>query len=381
MLTRMGLRWKVLTAVTRSTLLTCLLGMFPGAMFGQAVLRVVGEELPDAPSAALTGMAQAQQRASQRKGTASISGVVLDVHEGIVPEATVTLTEEGAAERKVTSDDAGRFVLPELPPGKYRLIIKAADLETFASSEINLKEGEHYELPRIALPLAIANVSVNVTVTQEEIAQEQVSLQEKQRFLGVFPTFYTSYFWDAAPMNKRQKFDLATKSITDPVIFVVTAAAAGYELHRNTFPEYGSGFSGYAKRYLADYGDELSNRMFSSAILPSLFHQDPRYFYKGTGSRSSRAWYAITRAVVTRGDNGRSQPNYSRVLGGFAAGLLSNAYHLGGDRGVFLTTRNSSIAIGGHALDNLLKEFLFKRFTPNLPDDTTGQPTEVTAKP
>ena len=341
-----------------------------GVAVAQGLSRIATMELPDAPGAVLF---QVQAPAPLPNGDGSIRGTVLDLREGLVADAKITLLEEGKPERYVMSDAEGKFELSELPPGRYRLVITAADLETFESSEIVLREGERYALPKIALPLAIANVSVQVTVTQEEIAQEQVHLLEKQRFLGVFPTFYTSYIWDAAPMTAKQKFGLATHSITDPVVFVVTAAAAGVEQQHNTFPLYGTGFSGYAKRYFADYGDELSNRMFSSAILPALFHQDPRYFYKGSGSKASRAWYAITRAVVTRGDNGQSQPNFSRVLGGFAAGLLSNAYHLGDDRGVFLTARNSSIAIGGHAADNLLKEFLFKRFTPNVPDYADGK--------
>ena len=125
-----------------------------------------------------------------------------------------------------------------------------------------------------------------------------------------------------------------------------TAAVAGIQQERNTFPGYGLGAQGYAKRYFADYADEVSNRMFSSAIFPTLFHQDPRYFYKGTGSKTSRALYAISRTFVTRGDNGQQEINYSRLLGGFASGALSNAYHEGQDRGVGLTIRTPPSASG-----------------------------------
>ena len=94
-----------------------------------------------------------------------------------------------------------------------------------------------------------------------------------------------------------------------------TGIFAAVEQWQNTFPGYGKGTQGYAKRYGAAYADEALSRMIGSAILPSLLHQDPRYFYRGSGSKKSRALYAISSAVICRGDNGRLQPNYSYVLG------------------------------------------------------------------
>ena len=67
--------------------------------------------------------------------------------------------------------------------------------------------------------------------------------------------------------------------------------------------------------------------MIGGAILPSLFRQDPRYIYKGTGSIPSRALYAIANSVICRGDNRRWQPSYSGILGGLAAGGISNLYY------------------------------------------------------
>ena len=51
--------------------------------------------------------------------------------------------------------------------------------------------------------------------------------------------------------------------------------------------------------------------MFDGAILPSLLHQDPRYFYKGTGTTKARAAHVLYSLIVAKGDNGRLQPNYS----------------------------------------------------------------------
>ena len=99
-------------------------------------------------------------------------------------------------------------------------------------------------------------------------------------------------------------------------------------------------------------------------MLPALFHQDPRYFYKGTGTKRSRFLYAATRAVVTRGDNGNSQPNFAGVLGDLSAAAISNAYYPASDRqgaGLFLT--NGILAIAGDAMNGVVQEFLLHRVT------------------
>ena len=97
--------------------------------------------------------------------------------------------------------------------------------------------------------------------------------------------------------------------------WLVVGAFAGVEQAGNTFAGYGQGAQGYGKRFGANYADGLSDTMIGGAILPSLFKQDPRYFYKGTGTIRSRAMYAIANAVICKGDNGRWQPNYSAHSG------------------------------------------------------------------
>jgi hypothetical protein len=192
--------------------------------------------------------------------------------------------------------------------------------------------------------------------------------------LGLFPNFNTSYIWNAAPLTVGLKFRLAVRSMLDPVVFLTTAAGAGIEQANNSYPAYGQGAAGYAKRYGAGYADEVSNRLLSGAIYPSLFHQDPRFFYQGSGSKRSRALYAVTRAFVTRGDNGKEQPNYSRILGAFTVGALNNFYHPGADRSASLTFRHGSTALGAYAADSLFREFVFQRITPKVPGKDKGTP-------
>jgi hypothetical protein len=235
-------------------------------------------------------------------------------------------------------------------------------------------QGKRVEMPLIILRVNATNSEITVTVTEDEIAHEELKAAEKQRVLGILPNFYVSYIWHPAPMKPKQKFELATRSVIDPVAFITTGITAGVEQAHNTFPGYGSGPEGYAKRYGAAYADVTISRMLSGAILPSVFHQDPRYFYHGSGSIAFRALYAASMAVITRGDNGRWQPNYSHVVGNFATAGISNIYRTGTDRSAGLTVRNAFIITGSNAISNVIREFISRKLTPKVPSYNLGKP-------
>src|SRR5262249_34610131 len=160
----------------------------------------------------------------------------------------------------------------------------------------------------------------------------------------------------------------------DPVSFLSVAGIAGAEQYQNVFPEYGSGIEGYGKRYGAAMATHVSATLLGRAVYPSIFHQDPRYFYKGKGTIGSRALYAISATVIARGDDGRWKPNYSRVLGHFSAAAISNLYYPSSDRGASLVVLNGFAGIGGDAVANLVREFVLKRFTSHVPKGANGQP-------
>jgi len=138
-----------------------------------------------------------------------------------------------------------------------------------------------------------------------------VQIAVHQRIDGVIPNFYSTYDWNAPPMQAKQKFQLSIRSIVDPVSFLTVAGIAGAQQYRDTFPAYGGGIEGYGKLYSAAFANHLSGVLLGRAVYPSIFHQDPRYFYKGKGGIRSRALYAISAAVIARGDDGRRKPNYS----------------------------------------------------------------------
>jgi hypothetical protein len=205
--------------------------------------------------------------------------------------------------------------------------------------------------------------TVTVGYSAEEVATQQVKIEEQQRVFGVIPNFYVSYDADAAPLTTKLKFLLAAKVAFDPITFfgVGIVAAAG---QAGDHPDYPQGWKGFGERYGAAYTNGLTDIMVGGAILPSLLHQDPRYFYQGTGSNKSRAIHALTSPFVCRGDNGRPQPNYSTMGGDLASAAISNAYYPASNRGVGLFLGNFLIGTGQRGAANLAQEFILRRLTP-----------------
>ena len=280
---------------------------------------------PDAP---LPTQASSQLGAigPQAAGTGEISGTVLDTNGDVVEGAHITLSgSAGFNRRTVVSGSDGQFAFAGLPAGVYKITVSGQGMSTFTSSPIPLQAGQFLIAPRIALSVSGGSTSVTVSGNKEELAEEQVHIAVQQRVLGVIPNFYSSYDWNAPPMEAKQKLQLGVRSVLDPVSFLAVAGIAGAEQYENVFPAYGSGIEGYGKRFGAALATHVSADLLSRAVYPAIFHQDPRYFYKGKGSIRSRALYAISAAVMTRDDNGKWRPNYSNVLGNFSAGATRNS--------------------------------------------------------
>ena len=323
---------------------------------------LVAQQLPHAPGE------------NVRPLPGSISGIVQDPRASAIPGVQIALIGNDhfvVGER--TTDDKGAFTITDLTPGFYELSIYAAGFEPVASTVV-IRAGERRELPVVTLRIVPKNTTVEVSATLNEVAQEQVKQEEKQRIIGLLPNYFTSYIWNAAPIRPRQKFDMAVRTVADPFAFVVVAGIAGAEQRHKTFPGYGQGAAGYAKRFGSAYADTVAARMLGSAIFPTLLHQDPRYYYRGSGTVRTRFLYALLSTVVCKGDNGQLEPNYSHVFGSFAAAGISNIYRSPGDRQASLTFRNGLIITGSGAVVNLLREFVSRQWTPNVPRFANGKP-------
>ena len=317
------------------------------------------------------------QAAAQLPGPpspASIKGKIVDVNGAPVIGAHVKLTRQGQSpDQETLTGDDGQFSFADVPAGPFQLSISGEGFATQESSGV-LGSGETLAVAQITLALATYVTTVEVVLPKTEVAEAEMKAEEKQRLLGVLPNFYVSYIPDAVPLNVKQKFKLAWKATVDPANFVVTGIVAGVQQAQNDFSGYGQGAEGYGRRYGANYADSVTGTFIGGAIFPSLLKQDPRYFYKGTGSVRSRIVYAMAHSVRCKGDNGHWEPNYSNFLGSFAAGGISNLYYPDSRTGAALTLENAAIGIASGAAVNVLQEFVMRRFTSHVPSQNPGQP-------
>jgi hypothetical protein len=324
--------------------------------------------VPSASAHTMTTLACGVDQHTEQQLPGSITGTVVDPTGSGVAGAHVALSHEGGptAEEQFSRED-GQFSFSNVSPGPFQLTVSSTGFATQTASG-KLNSAESCVMPHITLPVATNVTEVRVELSTIELAQGQISDEEKQRLFGVIPNFYVSYVPDAAPLTARQKFQLAWKTTVDPVSLGVTGVVAGVQQATDKFPAYGQGAQGYGKRYGAAYADLVTGTFIGGAILPSVLKQDPRYFYKGTGTVRSRVLYAIANSVICKGDNGHWQPNYSGIAGSLASGAISNLYYPEADKSdAALTFENALIGIGETAAVNLLQEFVMRRLTPNLP--------------
>ncbi len=189
-------------------------------------------------------------------------------------------------------------------------------------------------------------------------AEQQLHLEEKQRILKVVPNFNTVLDGRAVPLNSREKTNLAIRGAVDPFNFVAAFLLGGVDEVTDSRQGYHWGPKGYFKRAGAHYADIADGTILGGAVFPVLFHQDPRYFRKGTGKFKSRLNHALLSTIICRSDKGTSQFNYSNILGNFTAGAISNTYYPSNETGFALTIENASVVTAEGALGAAALEFL-----------------------
>ena len=291
-------------------------------------------------------------------------GTVTDVNGDAIPNATVILKEvESNASRTIVTTENGMFEFHDVTPRTtFQIRISARDFADWISTPIILNPDQFKIVTGIQLRIAIERTTVDVHYDPVEVATEQFKAEEKQRVFGIIPNFYVSYESDPAPLTTTMKFKLALKVSTDPVTTAGVFLVASAKQAGNT-PDYGQGWGAYGKRLGAVSADGFSDIMIGGAILPSLLHQDPRYFYQGTGTARSRIRHAVFSPFVARADDGTSQPNYSSLGGVLASSSLANLYYPRSNRGAGLVFGNFAIGIAERIGANVAQEFLLGKFT------------------
>jgi hypothetical protein len=201
------------------------------------------------------------------------------------------------------------------------------------------------------------------TKEQKNIQHEQETGTSKDRLFWTMPNFLTMENTEnIPPLTSGDKFKVVGRSLIDPSEFVLIGFVAGLGQASNSNPSYGQGAQGYGKRYATAYADNAIENFMASAVLPSLLHQDPRYYQLGHGGFLRRTGHALSRVVMTRSDSGRSQFNYSEVFGaGMAAAISTYSYHPESERGV-----GTVISVWGTQIGWDVGTYMLKEFWPDL---------------
>jgi hypothetical protein len=306
--------------------------------------------------------------AAQAQNVIAVEGTVVDPIGGAVAGAPVTLTTlDGSAVRAAATDADGEFTFGDVPPGVYLVHVELAGFMPFVTSPFTIAaDAQPVRLPRIELTIEGFSTSVVVRTT-EAVAEEQIKAQEQQRLVGIVPNFYVSYVSDAAPMTARQKLTLAAHETFDWTSFVGPSVGAAIDLSTNAHTGFGDGASGYGKRWAANFADNRTGDLLSHYVFATLFRQDPRYFYQGTGTIPSRLAHALSSVFVARSDRGTSMPNYAQIFGNIGAAALSNVYYPHSERGASLMVSNLAISLASRAAKAVTQEFLGKRLTTHVP--------------
>ena len=304
----------------------------------------------------------AQSFEAAKTETGSILGTVVDSTDDPIPDATVVLQGPAGDRLTAVTKDDGTFAFDEAPAGiAYQVTVTAEGFAEWSSS-ITVEPGQDKTLPEIKLRILAVQRAVTVSYSSKEVAAQQLKAEEQQRVLGFIPNIYVTYEPHPEPLTTRMKFELAYKDLTHPVFFARTAAWAGVEQAAG-LRNYPRNVRGYGDRLGTGLADGVTEGLIGNAVLPSLLHQDPRYFYQGSGTKKSRALHAILAAFICKGDNGETQPNYSTWGGSLISSSISLAYYPSSDRNARHVFRNFGIGMGLHVAGGLLQEFILGKFT------------------
>ena len=334
-------------------------------------VEVVSNGISVVDTASQQEMQTSAARDSARPG--NVVGTILDQSGSVAVGAIVRLASEGKSfTQEVPSGNNGQYSFSNVPAGHFNISVNSTGFanQAFAGE---LAPGQTFLVPAIVLSIPTVVTAVKVTVDPVEVATEQVKEQEQQRVLGFIPNFYVTYRDDAAPLTKKLKFQLAWKSSIDPVTILGGAFLAGVQQAGDQYSEFGQGAEGYGKRFGTVYANIVASTFLSGAIFPSLLKQDPRYFYKGTGTKRSRIWRAVSNSVLCKGDNGRWQINYSNIAGSLGGAAISTTIYPNKNASVIVT--NFLVRMGESSLAGIFQEFVARKLTKQ--PKRQGDPPEM----
>jgi len=194
------------------------------------------------------------------------------------------------------------------------------------------------------------------TVGKSKLEKETGTVND--RIFEVLPNYGTvENAHELPPLTSGQKFRLATASVFDWGAYPFNGVLSAIAQARNDPKQWGQGWGAYGKRFGANFADNSIGTYMTTAIFPSLLHEDPRYYQLGKGRFVHRAYHGINRLFVARTDSGHDHFNYSESVGNAVAAAISNIYHVPADRTASRNATTFGFLILYDGLSNELKEF------------------------
>jgi hypothetical protein len=282
-------------------------------------------------------------------GLVALPGTVFALESGSGPAIASVLPDAPQAQIEVAAAEPQAEQAPAAPSQPTPPAPAAAPSQTGAG-QTEGSQGSSSSQPAAQQPSA--------EKSQHEKAEEQIKEQEKQRVVGVLPQFNISYRADAVSMTAGQKMRLAFRSTIDPVAFASALLVAGYHEADHDNIGFPWGIKGYGERSGAAYLDAFDGTIIGNGILPSILHQDPRYFRMGHGTFTHRLLYSLVTNVICKHDNSHKwEPNYSNVGGNIISGAISNLYYPATNSGVGQTFTNGFVVTAEGGLGSIFDEF------------------------
>jgi hypothetical protein len=316
-------------------------------------------------------------RCALAQATGSIQGKVTDSSGTPILGAVVAVQSADGNSQVTATDSDGTFQIASLPPGSYSVKISASGMSDWTASDVPVSPPPESKPLLAVMQVAPVVFSVTVGPSPEDVAAAELKHEEQQRVMGVIPNYFVAYGKHPAPLSPRQKFHLSFKMLVDPATFAGVGITAGIQQSMNSYHQFGQGSEGYAKRFGAAYGTAATNLLITSAAAESLFHQDPRYFYSGEGTKTQRAWYAVKSAFRAKGDNGKWQPPYAGLIGAVAAAEISTHYYPGSRTQYTLLGRSLMFHFAGLVGINLAEELFLKKLTTHASGPQAAAPVPV----
>ena len=198
------------------------------------------------------------------------------------------------------------------------------------------------------------------TSTSGGAAQSSVpiSKQQPKRILGVMPNYRAvSAGAIPPPPTPKEAFKIASQNSFDYSAFVFVGITSMLAEGTDAHPQLGKGVAGFGRYYWRGFLDKTDGNYLVIFALPTVFHQDERYYARGEGGIFKRGIYAASRILITPDYHGHDSFNASEVFGRAMAQGISTAYYPRPDRTVGALAVKFGWAMGRDALTNVFREF------------------------